>query len=673
MSHMFNPLLDKEFLIDLYNHRDRQTYVKIIALNFNEEPLQSIEGTITQGSINIDGASAVRRTCSLTMITKDVEINDFYWGFKNKFKLEIGLKNYVNKNYPDIIWFPQGMFIITNFNSSQSTNNYTINISGKDKMCLLNGDLGGQLPASIDFGIEEYYDKDSNITTYTPIPIKNIIKEMLHAYALEPYHNIIINDLDESAVELLDYKGDVPLYLLKDIQADQYTNFTLDGTVKVYFKDADSSENFNLEDLEEMGGVFDPRIELDPEAQIKIPSKIIFLTDPLKREYSVSKVIYGQPVGYRLTDLTYAGELISKIGDTITSILDKIKNMLGEFEYFYNLDGRFVFQRKKIYTQNSWNNIIKTGEEEYVENSAYSSADIYKFEDSKLITSFQNSPNLANLKNDFSIWGERETASGVKIPIHYRFAIQEKPVKYKNLNGIEFSSDEYDWRELIYQMALDYYAHGQEEDFLYQIIDNNPDEYPTGITGYEQYYLDLQGFWRQLYDGKNWIDQNPSDLNFWFNFLDVKDEANLNKFAVNVIGSRAKAVNDSNIKAIYYKEVPTLIFTTYKDYQTSDLKNKKGYTPVFMTGNLESMFHISYQGKSAQDALDELLYNHSYCIESATVQVIPIYHLDTNTRIFVRDDISKINGEYIVSKLSIPLAYNGTMSITATKAPQRLI
>ena len=60
-------------------------------------------------------------------------------------------------------------------------------------------------------------------------------------------------------------------------------------------------------------------------------------------------------------------------------------------------------------------------------------------------------------------------------------------------------------------------------------------------------------------------------------------------------------------------------------------------------------------------------------IESVTIQAVPIYHLEPNTRIFVRDDQSKINGEYIVSKISLPLAYNGTMSITATKAPERLI
>jgi hypothetical protein len=44
--------------------------------------------------------------------------------------------------------------------------------------------------------------------------------------------------------------------------------------------------------------------------------------------------------------LTYPGDLIGAVGEAITSILDKIKNMLGEFEYFYDLDGRFVFQKK---------------------------------------------------------------------------------------------------------------------------------------------------------------------------------------------------------------------------------------------------------------------------------------------------------------------------------------
>jgi hypothetical protein len=88
---------------------------------------------------------------------------------------------------------------------------------------------------------------------------------------------------------------------------------------------------------------------------------------------------------------------------------------------------------------------------------------------------------------------------------------------------------------------------------------------------------------------------------------------------------------------------------------------------------MESLFSISAQGKSAKDKLDELLYNYSYCIENVTIQSIPIYHLQPNTRIYVYDEKSKIDGEYIVSRITIPLTYNGTMSITATKAPERII
>jgi len=76
------------------------------------------------------------------------------WRAQTKIQIFIGLKNYLKNKYPnyeDIIWFPQGIYVITNFNSNFSTSGYTINISAKDKMCLLNGDISGKLWASHDF------------------------------------------------------------------------------------------------------------------------------------------------------------------------------------------------------------------------------------------------------------------------------------------------------------------------------------------------------------------------------------------------------------------------------------------------------------------------------------------------------------------------------------------
>ena len=88
---------------------------------------------------------------------------------------------------------------------------------------------------------------------------------------------------------------------------------------------------------------------------------------------------------------------------------------------------------------------------------------------------------------------------------------------------------------------------------------------------------------------------------------------------------------------------------------------------------MENLFTISSKGKSAKERIDELLYNHSCCIENANITTIPVYHLEPNTRILVQNENSKINGEYIVSRLTIPLTYNGTMSITATKAVENFI
>jgi hypothetical protein len=98
-------LYDKEFLLKLDRQKNKAIYARITALTFQETPIEYIEGRVTQGSINLDGASAVRRSCSLTIVAQDFNYNDYYWGLNTKFKLEIGVENTVDLSYPDIIWF----------------------------------------------------------------------------------------------------------------------------------------------------------------------------------------------------------------------------------------------------------------------------------------------------------------------------------------------------------------------------------------------------------------------------------------------------------------------------------------------------------------------------------------------------------------------------------------
>jgi hypothetical protein len=133
----------------------------------------------------------------------------------------------------------------------------------------------------------------------------------------------------------------------------------------------------------------------------------------------------------------------------------------------------------------------------------------YTFKDGMLVTTFNNNPNLGNLKNDYSVWGERKSVSGQSIPVHMRYAIDQKPTKYttvgrKTANGddanVTYETDDYDWRELIYQMAKDYYANTNNDDFAHLLAAANPEYFVSGKTGYENYYQDILGFWRDLYD-----------------------------------------------------------------------------------------------------------------------------------------------------------------------------
>lgn len=967
---------DKDFLLRLDKTKNKIIYARITALTFDEKPVETIEGRITQGSINVDGEAAVRRTCSLTMIADKFDYQNYYWGINTKFKLEVGVQNFIDPLYPDIIWFKQGIYIFTSFNTSRSANNFTISLQGKDKMCLLNGDVGGSLESSIDFGTIEEEAADGT-WKITPIPIYQIIRNAVHTYAGEPYHNIIINDIEDYGLELLEYRYDTPLYLYRPIDSPVFANILLNGNkpCSVIRYDEDGIEytaNITLADLtpneldmlvDTLTGTSDPRPVTIEDTQ-----------------YYVAKIEYGQTAGYRLTDLTYAGDLIANVGDSIVSVLDKIKNMLSEFEYFYDLDGQFVFQRKQSFINTLWTPVNEAEtemidasgnsvfySEKYIESLATASSVAYVFNEGELITAFNNNPNILNMRNDYSIWGTRKSISGADIPVHLRYAIDKKPYYYKNFKGQIFMTDksvidamkeaakqeiidgyydriknfeitygapselsapiqqedgswsagwwdirdwynyyvalttsvpsytmkwysrndetgcirintipgyqnygdssycwliikrqdgsynfqhgsgdparggysctlwesfytnpekgeyttqkvtdadgnfikkdfihpycgcsdnhtyieflegdvkkngnsvyfynpdfpnydsfedlildqiekEYedyekqgllnfvDWREIIYQMALDYYQHNTEDDFELRIRENNGDYYPTGRTGYERYYIDLQGFWRQIYNPfllreeeevadkivateaaiktnttklaketdenekkilstqietlkqqmedltqklsniqaqfENYYAENdthpfwlknvyeyPETLNFWFDFLDAENE--LSQFNAQNVGARSKAVNETTVKSIYFRETPDIVFESPGD----DIQPMDGYKYI-QVQDIDSMFSISAQGKSAKDRLDELIYHHGYCVESATITTIPVYYLQPNTRIHIYDQETNLNGDYIISKLTIPLAYNGTMSITATKAAESII
>lgn len=734
-----NPLLDKEFLKQLDQTRHRTTYARIIALNNNEEPIEKIEGAVTGGSISVDGKSAIRRSCNLTLTSKKMNINNVYWGISSKVSIEIGLENNINNLYNDIIWFPQGIFILTDFKTSHQVNNYVITLNGKDKMCLLNGDVNGTFNAETDLGIE-YLKDESGAITEREVPIYEIILEMVHHYAKERFSNIIINDLDPYGLQLMENRNlNTNYYLIYSANEDSDNG----GKQLFGIYDQNSEESITCQTIRNIKTIKDIQDYVDninfyqtvEEDDFNLINSFTNFTPFVFNNQLVylQLIKYGDSIGYVPTPLVYNGDLIASVGDSVTSILDKIVNMLGDFEYFYNLKGQFIFQKKPAYINSIWNNTIKNPDNLYITPALLAENTSYVFDNSVLITSFQNDPKLSNIKNDFTVWGVKKSSAGTDIPIHARYAIDKKPKYYKSfplvsiltnevtrpqtfytvydkdelpeeidltkLNGIEIKT--VDWREIIYQMALDYYRYHHTDTYENDLknnnnfLKNNVSICSYGETGYEQYYHDIEGFWRLLYLGHDniaedinisdyysdnedyplWNKQvilDPASLLFWFDFFD-DEGSEIEQFSIKAIGDRSENKKDDNVRAIIYKDTPDIVFVPINHGEEMIAQFQDGYKIYKdVDESIISTLSLSFKQKTAHDVIDTLLYQHSFFNNSITLNSIPIYYLEPNTIISVNDIESNISGFFALDKFTIPLTYNGTMQITAVKVPQRI-
>ena len=77
-------------------------------------------------------------------------------------------------------------------------------------------------------------------------------------------------------------------------------------------------------------------------------------------------------------------------------------------------------------------------------------------------------------------------------------------------------------------------------------------------------------------------------------------------------------------------------------------------------------------GYTAQEVARDLLYQYTNYNENISIQSIPIYYLDVNSRITVKDRKSGIYGDYIIKSISLPLGAENTMTISATRAMERI-
>lgn len=402
-------LTDHAFLQRVAQYRVTTYYADITVRDFaTEHPLAVIQGKVVSGTINVTTGST-RRTGSLTIVfdksTFDLVNPDNLIAVNKKIGLSIGINNpfwghperwggaeYEGsqwEQYPDILLFPQGVFILTAANSSVSATSATVSINFIDKMGMLNGTCGGTIPASISLHDKWIIDGDGNVTVEYPL-IRQIIEETVHHFGGEHPGKIIINDLPTFGRSVVRYMGSTPIHFAGTAAAPQDGGFVISP---------DRTTGFG------------------------------------------NSFYQGDDIGYMARDLTFPGELTKGVGSTVEAILTAICNALGNYEFFYDINGDFIFQRIRHFEMtgeaplsatrglNSPFNISSELDQVFQDGFMPRFSDnqfINEFMNADLVSSANHNPQYQLIKNDFVVWGTRQR-DGEDSVVRMRLAVDQKP------------------------------------------------------------------------------------------------------------------------------------------------------------------------------------------------------------------------------------------------------
>lgn len=715
---------DRSFLLKLNQHKVREYLAAIMVLDFEtENPIARLEGKVVSGSMTVAANSAVRKTCSLTIVfdedTKNItDINNLI-AIDKKISLSLGLKNPFYHlpqyaQYGEELWFKQGLFVITRASSSISVSSAQVSIELQDKMAFLNGTCGGTLPANTSFHDRIIYDKDGNYTTEYPL-IKEIIFEAVNHYGGEHPSRIVIEDVPDVGRKVVRWRGSTPINFQSEIDAKN------------------SGRSFV--------------IAAPPVAGFE------------------NTYYQGDLVGYRETPLTYPGELILKMGQTVTNLLDEIISTLGNYEYFYDAEGIFHFRQIKNYQAtgvtplnydptitvevvDSQGNISQqTRDLDKSLQSLYfprytDDAFINEFADQNLVTQIGYNPDYSKIKNDFICWGTKQDDSNSEVMVRYHLAIDVRPkdipkpvteeeievirdnyslchktirkVMNKNDGTISryvvenayipdevnetwgevaaLSLDEafpdldasyhFNWREELYRQALLAYGTSTEGSYYDEelmaewrnIFDPSSTWDLKGMDSFQRSWEDHFG---EDNDETPWAGYTvdvkiaPEKLRYWLDIIDTS--AGVGVYGVNRIGRRTIAQENTKINQVFEGEIPDLVFIENTGQPQEMIENTQYYISIGQAYSFVNPDQLQYFQEvnsfgTCYESVRAMLYNNLIYNATASLTTIPILYLDVNKVVHLNFPELGVTGDFVINNISMQFGNNPTMSLSLNEA-----
>ena len=717
----------RNFLATIDNFLNQKQYVRITLLNWTEEPIKEIQGELSSGTISKDGSSSVRRTCQLSAAISrgeyDVENADMDFAINKKIFIEIGVKNYSDQylDYP-ILWFPQGVFFISSFAINSSTSS-TVNISLtlKDKMCGLNGEVGGVFQSVVILDEMDTQSPSGQFVT-EKVLIYDLIQELVHHWGGEDLNNIVIEDVPLRIKRVMKWTGDNPMWMVPQT----------DGGI--------GSENLWY---------------------------LVETEEPAEKPSGTMQKLNGDDVGYIFDDFYYTGELTANAGETVTSVLDKLVQYLGNYEYFYDEFGVFHFREIKNYLNTTQSEILLNDMQanDYLVDVT-TGKEVYTFSDNSNIISISVNPSYENIKNDYVVHGTRKmTSSDISYDVFYHLAIDRKPTPgntyydlllYKeeetnlikavfplavaseselpqpgNFNVIYRTSDNNsffywedevykpvtvvkyypgeniegstgyttkDWRTELYLQGLLAKNNGTDAGMYYNNLQLDYTEAQTDKTWIgdvfrqvqksridtDYYFEELDAFWPQIYDlekqqfiaegeDKTLYASALTDGNYYLDFIDPYTST-LGEYSIQNIGRRTDVVNNEDINCLFQPDIPDIVFINTDEDDAQDLRSEcqqKGQPYTQVRGDTYWAFATGGYKNGAFDQIKYELYLHTNYQRTLSLTALPVFYLEPNSRVTINDKSTNTYGSFVVRTISIPLGAGSVMAVSASECFER--
>ena len=717
----------RNFLALIDSFVNQKQYVKITLLNWSEEPLKEIEGELSSGTLSKDGSSSVRRTCQLSAtVTRgeyDVEDGEMDFAINKKIFIEIGVKNYTDQ-YPEypILWFPQGVFFISDFAiTSSASSTVNISLTLRDKMCGLNGVVGGTFQ-SVTILDEVDTQNASGQFVSEKVLVYNIIQEVVHHFGGEDLNNIVIEDVPLRIKRVMKWAGDNPIWMVP-------------------------AENTSAQ-----AGNLWYSVELE---------------EPSNKPSGTLQIVNGTDAGYIFDDFYYTDELIANAGETVTSVLDKLVQYLGNYEYFYDEFGVFHFREIKNYLNTTQAEIVVNDmdKNDYLVDTT-TGKDVYTFSDDSNLVSISVTPSYGNIKNDYVIHGTRKmTNSDISYDVFYHLCIDKKPTPgntyydlllfkeqsteltkaifplsvpteadlpqpgnfnliyrvtdtnsffywendvYKEVEVVKYypganqeGSLGYttkDWRTELYLQGLLAKNNGTDAGLYYSDLENDYTAAQSDDSWIGQihrqvkrnridtdyYFEELEAFWPQIYDLENqqfYAEQEDKTLltsaltdgNYFLDFIDPSTSG-LGEFSISNIGRRMDVVNNEDINCLFQPDIPDIVFLNIDDDDFLEKRQEcqlKGQPFTQVRGDVYSGFYTGGYKNGAFDQVKYELYLHTNYQKTLSLTSLPVFYLEPNSRATINDKSTNTYGSFMIKTLSIPLGPGNMMATTASETFER--